>query len=82
MKDNITCKQAVNYISQKEEGELSGWKRLQLWKHLASCSLCRIFHTQNKLITKALSGYQSKPPVLTEEDKAALLQKVLNKKDG
>lgn len=51
----ITCKQAVDYISKKEEGELSASQRLQLWRHLAYCSLCRTFSKQNALLRKFFS---------------------------
>lgn len=80
MKGNINCKQAVNYISIKEEGKLTAWKRFQLWKHLAGCSLCRVFNIQNKMIAKALSGHQL--PVentLTQEQKTEIAQAVLKK---
>jgi hypothetical protein len=58
MSDHITCKQAVDYISRKEEKKLSNTQRFRLWKHLASCSLCRIFSVQNKLIAKAYNQQQ------------------------
>jgi hypothetical protein len=80
MKGDITCKQAVNYISKKEEGKLTPWKRMHLWKHLASCSLCRIFNTQNKLIAKAMAGYNTtSQTTLTEDQKTEIAQAVLKK---
>jgi hypothetical protein len=79
MKGNITCKQAVNYISIKEEQKLTAWKRFQLWKHLAGCSLCRLFNIQNKVIAKALSGHQSPENTLTQEQKTQIAQAVLKK---
>lgn len=51
----ITCKQAVDYISKKEEKKLSVNQRLQLWKHLSICSLCKLFSKQNELISSLLS---------------------------
>lgn len=77
MKGNITCKQAVNYISKKEEGKLTPWKRFQLWKHLAGCSLCRMFNMQNKIITKAMAATADE--TLTQEQKTEIAQAVLNK---
>ncbi len=56
----ITCKQAVDYISKKEEGKLSINQRLQLWKHLSICSLCKTFSRQNKLITSFFSKHSEK----------------------
>jgi len=46
----ITCKQATNFISQKEEGKLSLRQRWQLWVHLGVCAVCRIFEKQNNII--------------------------------
>lgn len=46
MKVAITCKKAVDLISKKEEGKLTPWQRVQLWNHLAVCSLCRNFSRQ------------------------------------
>ena len=57
MSVNLTCKQAVDYISKKEEGKLSSWQRVKLWQHLAICSLCRAFSTQNKIITHSFTHH-------------------------
>jgi hypothetical protein len=77
MSVKITCKQAVDYISKKEEGRLSGTQRFALWRHLAICSLCRIFSVQNKIITKALSHPGNETASLTMEDKEAMLKEIL-----
>jgi hypothetical protein len=73
----ITCKQAVDYISKKEEGKISGTQRFALWRHLAICSLCRIFSVQNKVIGKAMAGIEDKSVVLTAEQKEAMIKDIL-----
>ena len=78
MKGSITCVQAVDYISKKEEGKLSSWKRVQLWRHLAVCSLCKIFSVQNKVIATALADESNQVEgSLSAEDKAAIVSKAL-----
>ncbi len=42
------------------EGKLSINQRLQLWKHLSICSLCKTFSRQNKLITSFFSKHSEK----------------------
>ncbi|CAN5655013.1 hypothetical protein BH10BAC2_BH10BAC2_01070 [soil metagenome] len=53
MKWMITCMEATNFISLKEEGKLSLKQYIQLWLHLGICSLCKLFYRQNKIITKS-----------------------------
>lgn len=80
MKDLITCKQAIDYISKKEERKLSSWKRFQLWKHLAVCDLCSRFSVQNKLLVKFLSGQQdNEQHQLTEIKKQEIIEQILDK---
>ena len=71
----ISCKQAVDCISKKEEGKLSGNQRFQLWQHLAICKFCRSFSKQNKLLT---SIFKKRPDTLPEEsgtvDKQAIIK--------
>lgn len=50
----ITCKQAVDYISKREEGRLSSAQRFRLWQHLAICRFCRLFNRQNALLGSLL----------------------------
>lgn len=72
---NITCKRAVDYISKNEEGKLSATQRFALWRHLAICSLCRIFSSQNKIIAKAMA---SEPEGgLTESEKENMIKSIL-----
>ncbi len=74
----ITCKQAVDYISKKEEGKLSAQKRFNLWRHLVVCSLCRSFHQQNKSLTKWLAGSKkATKETLTPGEKEEIIE-VLN----
>ena len=75
----ITCKQAVDYISKKEESRLSGTQRFALWRHLAICSLCRIFSVQNKVIAKAMSEADDQGIALTAAEKESMLKNILSK---
>jgi hypothetical protein len=80
MKDAISCKQAVDYISKKEEGKLSSWKRLRLWQHLTTCSLCGRFSAQNKVLSGFLSVKKHNDQHhLSEAEKKALIELILNK---
>jgi hypothetical protein len=81
MKDLITCKRAIDYISKKEEGKLSTWKRIRLWQHLAVCDLCSRFSEQNKLLAKFLSGHQQKQlHQLPETKKQEIIERILDEK--
>ncbi|HEY3403706.1 MAG TPA: hypothetical protein VGK59_09985 [Ohtaekwangia sp.] len=73
----ISCKEAVDYILKKEEGKLSLLQRLSLWRHLATCSLCRIFAAQNALINRALKKRQQHVLPLSEDEKDKIIQSVL-----
>lgn len=75
MKVKITCKQAVDYISRKEEKKLGPMDQVLLWKHLAICRFCRMFTSQNKTIIKALSGFEREHDYhLPEENKRRILE--------
>jgi len=52
MKWLITCKQATEFATKKQEGKLSMKKRFQLWLHIAVCGLCKLFDAQSGFITK------------------------------
>lgn len=77
MKTGITCKQAVDYISKKEEGLLSPTMRFRLWKHLAICSLCRIFSSQNKTMIKAFDQEDHETNGFTSQEKELMVKTVL-----
>ena len=75
MSRKISCKQALEYISKKEEAKLSGGQRFALWRHLTGCSLCRIFQMQNRIIGKAMT--QGFADSLTTEEKEAIVKSVI-----
>ena len=75
MSRKISCKQEVDYISKKEEGKLSAAMRFALWRHLAVCSLCRIFSVQNKILRQAMTQEPGKE--LTHSEKEAIVKAVL-----
>jgi predicted anti-sigma-YlaC factor YlaD len=74
MNKNITCKKAVDYLSKKEEGKLGTVQRFQLWRHLASCSLCRIFSEQNTVIARAFRRSAAEGAGLSSADKLRILE--------
>lgn len=79
MKLHITCKEATDRISRKEEGRLSMVQRVQLWLHLATCSLCRLFNKQNRIITgSARKSGQFADARLSDADKAAIAGRLNN----
>ena len=80
MKIDITCKNAVNYISRKEEGKLSFWKRVQLWRHLMVCNLCRRFANQNSDIGRMFNSEPDRR--LTDEEKKVITNSVLGKHES
>lgn len=82
MKLHITCKQAVEYISKKEERKLSLLQRFQLMRHLAVCSLCRLFKKQSKAITSALSRRRNEEEYrLTPEEKERIINAMENRSE-
>jgi hypothetical protein len=76
MSATITCKQAVIYISKKEEGKLTAAQRFRLWRHLTQCSLCRIFSSQNKIISRLAKNKPSEE--LTDADKEKIVSVALS----
>lgn len=76
----ISCKEAVNLMLRKEEGKLSLWNRLHLWRHLMICSLCRIFLKQNDLMNSHLKQSKDTKYHLSEDDKQNIIRNVLNEK--
>jgi hypothetical protein len=78
MSSNITCKQAVDFISKKEERKLSPAQRFRLWKHLAACSLCRTFLAQNKVITHAFKQDEHAAASLSAAQKEEIIKSAFN----
>ena len=75
MSKKITCKQAVDLISKKEESKLSPKQRFSLYVHLGECSLCRIFSVQNKIIAKAIQQNNSED--LSVDEKESIIKKIM-----
>ena len=77
----ITCKQATDMVSKKEEVKLSFLNRIQLWYHLFICSVCKLFSLQNELIIKntaSLSKHEEAS--LTPEQKDIMIAAILDTK--
>ncbi|MGC3947826.1 MAG: hypothetical protein QM762_25520 [Chryseolinea sp.] len=75
---NISCKEAVELILKKEERKISLFQRISLWRHLAICSLCRIFSKQNNHINESMRKRQGNQVTLSEEDKNKIIRNVLD----
>ena len=74
----ITCRQAVDFISKKEENKLTSLQKVLLWKHLVVCSLCRAFSVQNKVITKAFTNHlHHNPYQLSEKQKEEMVVEIM-----
>lgn len=77
MKWMITCKEATNFISRKEEGRLSFKQRIQLMLHLGICSFCKLFYRQNKVIIKNASQIDEYTSAsLSHEEKESMINKL------
>lgn len=75
----ISCKEATQYISLKEEGKLSLRQRWHLWQHLAACTFCRLFFKQNKIFTTNTATLMKQTDVsLTKEQKDSLIKTLEN----
>ncbi len=76
----ITCRQSTEWTIKKEQGKLSVKENLQMMSHLAICSLCRLFKSQNLFISQALSKNENGETFrLSAEDKKELLLSIQNK---
>lgn len=75
----ISCKDAVHFILKKEEQKLSFVERISLWRHLAVCSLCRIFSKQNSIMNDAMKERKMKQASLTEEEKENIIRNILDR---
>ena len=75
---SISCKEAVEYILKHEEQKLSFLQRMELWRHLAMCSLCKIFAAQNSEINQVIKQRKSNTHGLSEQDKEKIIRSVLN----
>lgn len=71
---SITCKQATDFISKKEERKITLLQRYQLWRHFAVCSLCKLFYKQNKLLVSSLKQTSAYEETLANEEKAAMIK--------
>ena len=56
----IHCKQAVDFVSKREELKLSRMEVMQLRLHLFICAGCRRFVKQNEYVVKAMKRYGEK----------------------
>ena len=76
MSQDITCKQAVDYISKQEENKITDEQRSSLLRHLDECSLCRLFDSQNKLIGQAFVQRPENAEGLTDQQKNEIIRSI------
>ena len=76
---SISCKQATDYISKKEEGKITLLQRYQLWRHLVECYLCKRFDSQNKHIHISITKHKhnEQHEKLPQDSKDSILQALL-----
>lgn len=74
----ITCKQATEFLSKREEGKLKLGQRVQLAGHLMVCSLCKRFETYNDSIRQLLkSSYDTSTERLPAEKKSSIIKQMV-----
>jgi hypothetical protein len=71
----ITCSDATNYVSKREEGKLSLKLRFRLFLHFLICKYCHLFARQNKLITNKVKHLHTTNS-LTEFEKEQIQAKI------
>jgi len=73
----IHCRQAVDFVSKREELKLSRKEVIQLKLHLFICAGCRRFAKQNAYVLRAMKRYGEKGDDgkrLTEGDKEGIVK--------
>ena len=63
----ITCKEATNFISQREEKKLSFMEKIQLLIHLIICEFCKLFYKQNQIIINRVKNLSIDDSLTQEE---------------
>jgi predicted anti-sigma-YlaC factor YlaD len=76
MSEDITCKQAVDFISKKEENKITATQDASLLRHLDECSLCRLFSSQNKIIIEAFVQRPENAKGLTDQQKNEIIRSI------
>jgi hypothetical protein len=80
---SLTCKEATDAFSRQEEGQLSLFLRIRLFLHRLSCTPCRRFFNQCKLILKGIRSYRESASVTPlhqlDAEKKQQIQEQLNK---
>jgi hypothetical protein len=71
----ITCEEATDWISRREEGKLTRSRRRLLRFHLFLCVWCRRFNRHNKLITHR-HEHPNEDAAFSQEEKIALADRL------
>ena len=65
----ISCKDATNFISKKEEKKLNLLQRLQLTIHLIICEFCKLFYKQNNFLINNIKNLSTEESLTESEIK-------------
>ena len=65
----MTCKQASQLLSRKDELKLGFWQRLKLRVHLLGCDICGLFSKQINALSENYTHECDSESCLTDDDK-------------
>ncbi len=74
----MMCRQAVEAMTDAQEGALSGWRRLTYRLHLAICPACRAHRSQIETTVGVLHGAPRPDP--SEDARRRALEAFQNRK--
>lgn len=69
----INCKKATDYLSRKEENKLTIFQKWMLSLHLMMCRICKLFASQNELLTTAYHNLKDEKSRLSKEEKEKII---------
>lgn len=72
----MNCRQATLLVERKLTHGLPFWQQWRLSWHQRLCSVCKTYEQQSMLIDQVMSASQESVFKLSDEQKAAILQKL------
>lgn len=69
----ITCEEATDWVSRREEGKLTLSRGLRLRMHLILCIFCRRFNRQNKILIHQVHHHHG---ALSDQEKKAMADRL------
>ncbi|TDW99608.1 anti-sigma factor family protein [Dinghuibacter silviterrae] len=70
----VTCEEATDWISRREEGKLTLSRGLRLRLHLFLCVFCRRFNRQNKILIHHVHHHND--ATLSDQEKKAMADRL------